>query len=94
MIEDLHIENYALIDRADISFTKGFNVITGETGAGKSVLVTAVSTVLGDRADTSMVRTGSDRALIQIAGEKNGEEVIISRNYVPALKQILKGGES
>ena len=49
MIEDLHIENYALIDQADISFSKGFNVITGETGAGKSILLNALSLTLGGK---------------------------------------------
>ena len=68
----------------------GLNIITGETGAGKSVLVTAVSTVLGGRADTSMVRTGQDRALIQIAGDKNGEEVIISREILASGKSVSK----
>lgn len=56
MIETLHISNYALIDRMDISFHPGFNIITGETGAGKSIMLGALSLLLGGRADTKAVR--------------------------------------
>ena len=87
MIDRIVIDNFATIEHLSFDPGSGFNVITGETGAGKSVLVTAVSTVLGDRADTSMVRTGADKAFIQIAGTKNGEEVILSR-------EIMAGGQS
>jgi DNA repair protein RecN (Recombination protein N) len=87
MIDRIVIDNFATIEHLSFDLGSGFNVITGETGAGKSVLVTAVSIVLGDRADTSMVRTGSDRAFIQIAGTRDGEDVIISR-------EILAGGKS
>ncbi len=87
MIDRIEINNFATIEHLSFDLGEGFNVITGETGAGKSVLITAVSTVLGDRADTTMVRTGSDRAFIQIAGSRNGEDVIISR-------EILAGGKS
>ena len=87
MIDRIEINNFATIEHLSFDLGAGFNVITGETGAGKSVLITAVSTVLGDRADTAMVRTGADRAFIQIAGTRNDEEVIISR-------EILAGGKS
>ena len=87
MIDRIEINNFATIEHLSFDLGDHFNVITGETGAGKSVLITAVSTVLGDRADTSMVRTGADRAFIQIAGTKDGEDVIISR-------EILAGGKS
>lgn len=90
MIDRIAIENFATIEQLSFDLGSGFNVITGETGAGKSVLVTAISTVLGDRADTSMVRTGSDRAFIQIAGSKNGEEVVISREILASGKSISK----
>ena len=49
MLSLLHIENIALIDQADISFGSGFNVLTGETGAGKSIIIDAISAVLGER---------------------------------------------
>ena len=90
MIDRIIIDNFATIQHLSFDPGEGLNIITGETGAGKSVLVTAISTVLGDRADTSMVRTGSDRALIQIAGEKNGEDVIISREILASGKTVSK----
>lgn len=90
MLNRIVIDNFATIKHLTFDLGAKLNVITGETGAGKSVLVTAVSTALGDRADTSMVRTGSDRALIQIAGDKNGEEVIITREILSSGKSICK----
>ena len=90
MIDRIIIDNFATIEHLSFDLGAGFNVITGETGAGKSVLVTAISTVLGDRADTSMVRTGCDKAFIQIAGSKNGEDLIISREILATGKSISK----
>ena len=90
MIDRIIIDNFATIEHLSIDPGTGFNVITGETGAGKSVLVTAVSTVLGGRADTSMVRTGTDRAFIQIAGTRAGEDVIISREIMAGGKSVSK----
>ena len=90
MIDRIIIDNFATIEHLSLDPGTGFNVITGETGAGKSVLVTAVSTVLGGRADTSMVRTGTDRAFIQIAGTKAGEEIIISREIMAGGKSVSK----
>ena len=90
MIDRIIIDNFATIEHLSFDLGDAFNVITGETGAGKSVLVTAVSTVLGDRADTSMVRTGQEKAFIQIAGSKNGEDVIISREILSSGKSISK----
>ena len=87
MLDRIIIDNFATIEHLSFDLGNGLNIITGETGAGKSVLVTAISTVLGDRADTSMVRTGSDKAFIQIAGTRDGEDVIISR-------EIMSGGKS
>lgn len=90
MIDRIEINNFATIEHLSFDLGAGFNVITGETGAGKSVLITAVSTVLGDRADTALVRTGADRAFIQIAGTKAGEDVIISREIMAGGKSISK----
>ena len=90
MIDRIIIDNFATIEHVSFELGGGLNIITGETGAGKSVLVTAVSTVLGGRADTSMVRTGTDRAMIQIAGDKNGEEVIITREILASGKSVSK----
>ncbi len=69
MLEWVTIKNLALIEKADIEFEDGFNVVTGETGAGKSVLLGTVSLLLGERADKSAIRTGEDRCEL-IAGIK------------------------
>ncbi len=65
MLSLLHIENIAVIERADISFHKGFNVLTGETGAGKSIVIDAISAILGERAYRDMIRTGADMAQVR-----------------------------
>ena len=65
MLSLLHIENIAVIESADISFDKGFNVLTGETGAGKSIVIDAISAVLGARAYRDMIRTGTDKASVR-----------------------------
>ena len=65
MLSLLHIENIAVIDRADISFDQGFNVLTGETGAGKSIVIDAISAILGERAYRDMIRTGTIKASVR-----------------------------
>lgn len=65
MLSLLHIENIAVIECADISFDEGFNVLTGETGAGKSIVIDAISAVLGERAYRDMIRTGTDKASVR-----------------------------
>ena len=64
MITDLHIENIAVIERSDIRFGPAFNVLTGETGAGKSIVIDAIDAVLGGRASREIVRAGADKALV------------------------------
>ncbi|HPJ99590.1 MAG TPA: DNA repair protein RecN [Candidatus Hydrogenedentes bacterium] len=64
MLERLHIQNYALIDEIELEFGPGFNVLTGETGAGKSIIVGALNLVLGARASSEGVRDGADRARV------------------------------
>ena len=65
MLSILHIENIAVIECADISFDAGFNVLTGETGAGKSIVIDAISAILGQRAYRDMIRTGSSKASVR-----------------------------
>ena len=65
MIESLHISNYALIDNVDIEFANGLNIITGETGAGKSIMLGALSMLLGGRADTKVVTDPSRKSTIE-----------------------------
>ena len=65
MLSLLHIENIAVIESADISFDSGFNVLTGETGAGKSIVIDAISAILGERAYRDMIRTGTNKASVR-----------------------------
>lgn len=65
MLSVLHIENIAVIEQADIVFDQGFNVLTGETGAGKSIVIDAISAILGERAYRDMIRTGASKASVR-----------------------------
>lgn len=65
MLTLLHIENIAVIESADISFDRGFNVLTGETGAGKSIVIDAISAIMGERAYRDMIRTGASKASVR-----------------------------
>ena len=65
MLRLLHIENIAVIERAEISFDRGFNILTGETGAGKSIVIDAISAILGERTYRDMIRTGATKASVQ-----------------------------
>ncbi len=103
MLSLLHIENIAVIERADISFDKGFNVLTGETGAGKSIVIDAISAVLGQRAYRDMIRTGNNKASVRAVFtdvpqlpwfEENGveydSEVVIHREVYLDGKNICR----
>jgi DNA repair protein RecN (Recombination protein N) len=65
MLKRLYIKNYALIDELDMEFHGGFSVITGETGAGKSIILGAIGLLLGQRADSKTVKTGADKCVIE-----------------------------
>ena len=65
MLSLLHIENIAVIEQAEISFDRGFHVLTGETGAGKSILIDAISAILGERSYRDMIRTGTEKASVR-----------------------------
>ena len=79
MIRYLSIRNLAVIESATIEFEQAFNVLTGETGAGKSILVEAVGLLLGGRASQDLVRTGEDLATVEAIFDDSGEEVIVRR---------------
>lgn len=64
MLESLYIENVAVIEKAEINFTDGFNILTGETGAGKSIIIDSLNLLLGQRASRDMIRTGANRAFV------------------------------
>ena len=107
MLSLLHIENIALIDQADISCGAGFNVLTGETGAGKSIIIDAISAVLGERTSRDLIRTGEKSALVTalfrdlpslpwfqetgIGPDENGE-LLISRRIQGDGKNICRVG--
>ncbi|MDR0316664.1 MAG: DNA repair protein RecN [Treponema sp.] len=78
MLEELSIRNYALIDSISLSFRSGFNVLTGETGAGKSIIVGSLSFLMGGKAETDVIRSGSEEASVSavVSVSKNNREVM------------------
>ena len=64
MLANLKIENVAVIEKAEVNFTPGFNVLTGETGAGKSILIDSINAILGNRTSRELVRSGAQKACI------------------------------
>ena len=73
MLTELHIRDFAIIDELQLAFASGFTVLTGETGAGKSIIIDAVELVLGGRADTTVVRAGADQAIVEAAFRLDAE---------------------
>jgi len=65
MLVELSIQNFAIIDSLRVTFTRGMNILSGETGAGKSIIISAVNLILGDRAQLDLIRTGSDEAVVE-----------------------------
>ena len=64
MLKYLHIENIAIIESSDIELVSGFNVLTGETGAGKSIIIDSINAVLGERTYKEIIRHSADKALV------------------------------
>lgn len=93
MLLELRIKNFAIIDELDMTFSRGFNVLTGETGAGKSIILNAVHLLLGDKATEDLVRSSEEEAsveaLFDIGGNKRVKEKIRERN----LKAVEAGEE-
>src|SRR5215467_1003382 len=69
---ELHLENYAVIDHLAVEFASGLNLLTGETGAGKSILIDALALLMGEKASTDVLRAGTDRAVIAAVFEAEG----------------------
>src|SRR6266550_4481520 len=79
MLRFLRVTHLAVIDSVEVEFDAGLNVLTGETGAGKSILVEAVGLLLGGRASGDLVRTGEDSASIEAIFENGGTELLVRR---------------
>ncbi|MBQ7605788.1 MAG: DNA repair protein RecN [Firmicutes bacterium] len=90
MISYISIKDFAIIENCEVEFEKGLNIITGETGSGKSIVIEAISLALGARADSSFVRTGADKAVVQIAGDLDGEDIVITREVSASGKNLCK----
>ncbi|MCL0033125.1 AAA family ATPase, partial [Peptococcaceae bacterium] len=81
MLKLLHIKNFALIEDMEVEFYAGFNVITGETGAGKTILLNAIKAALGERAYTEYIRAGAKKALVQAVFQVEG-------SFIPYLSDL------
>lgn len=91
MLNELHIENIAVIERADISFGRGFNVLTGETGAGKSIVIDSIGAVLGERVSRELVRRGADKGVVTAVFDMEGSEKWLEDNgFEPEDELILQ----
>ncbi len=90
MISHISIRDFAIIENVEIDFHEGLNIITGETGAGKSIVIEAVSLALGSRADTAFVRSGKEKAVVQLVGYLMGQEYIITREVSTTGKNLCK----
>lgn len=73
MLESLHVKNLALIDEQEVIFSKGMNILTGETGAGKSIIIGSINLALGAKADKDYIRTGADYALVELVFSLDGQ---------------------
>jgi DNA repair protein RecN (Recombination protein N) len=94
MLNELSIKNFAIIDELQVSFGEGLNVISGETGAGKSIIIGAVSLLLGDRATTEMIRTQADTATVEaffdIASNKPLQEKVAEMGFTAGDELVIR----
>ena len=90
MISFISIKDFAIIENTEVGFNGGLNIITGETGAGKSIVIEAISLALGNRADTTYIRSGKEKAVIQLIFSLGSEEYIITREVSSAGKSLCK----
>lgn len=89
MLIQLHIENIAVIEKADIEFRKGLTVLTGETGAGKSIIVDSLGAVLGARTSRELVRTGADKGVVSAVFETNNADKWLEDNDIDLEDEII-----
>ena len=76
MLTNLYIENIAVIEKSNINFSGGLNVLTGETGAGKSIVIDAISAILGHRTSKEIIRTGAEKAYVSATFDNLNTETI------------------
>lgn len=92
MLKSLYIKDYALIDLIEINFSKGLNIITGETGAGKSILIDAMSLLLGERASSEVVRKGAEKSIVEgifEVGKNNNIEKLCKENEIDFSDELI-----
>ena len=106
MLTELHIQNFAIIDKLDLRFGPGLIILTGETGAGKSIILDAVVMLIGGKADTTFVRTESDAAFVEGVFQLKGpereavhevlkrEELMDDPDYVVLMREVRREGRS
>lgn len=106
MIQELRIENFAIIDKLELNFSENLIVFTGETGAGKSIIIDAVETLLGARSDPAMVRAGADRAYVEgafsiplsqqpsVHALLQSEDLLDDKQFVSLGREIRSNGRS
>lgn len=106
MLSELHIQNFAIIDKLDLRFGPGLIILTGETGAGKSIILDAVVMLIGGKADTTFIRTEAEAAFVEGVFQLNGpekeavneilkrEELLDDPNYVTLMREIRREGRS
>ena len=95
MLLELRLENYAVIDNIAVEFAPGLNLLTGETGAGKSILIDALALLLGEKASTDVIRTGTDRAVVaavfevEVGAEKLVAEILETNGIDPEEESVI-----
>lgn len=92
MIQFLYIKDFALIDELDVSFQEGLNILTGQTGAGKSIIIGALNMILGERADTEVIRQGANKAIAEAIieiGENKEINELLEENAVEVRPELI-----
>ena len=92
MLKSLFVKDYALIGHINVEFGKALNIITGETGAGKSILIDAMSLLLGERASTEVVRKGAQKSIVEGIFEIDGNKKvkrILEENEIDVLPELI-----
>ena len=82
MLQTISLRDFVIVDQLELDFASGFTVLTGETGAGKSILLDALSLVLGERADSSQIREGANRAEISAHFRIDSEQVAYFKQWL------------